>query len=57
MIHALMQRNAISLAKLTNEPTNILRMRENMIEQLGLDLIIENVENRYKIAVQENWKI
>jgi hypothetical protein len=54
MVDASVQ-NAISLAKLTNEPTNILRLRENMIEQLGLDLIIDNVESRYKKAEQENW--
>jgi hypothetical protein len=52
MVDASVQ-NAISLAKLTNEPTNILRLRENMIEQLGLDLIIENVENRYKFRTRK----
>jgi hypothetical protein len=47
--------NAFSLAKMTNDPQNdVLRLRQNWLEKLGLDLITENTKDRYDRADKEN---
>ena len=55
MIDAAAQ-NAFSLAKLTNESQiDILRLWQNWLEKLGLDLFNENAKVRHDRAVNENW--
>jgi hypothetical protein len=49
-------KNSFSLFRLQNEERkDMLRARQNQIEQLGLDLIKDQVIERYNIAYSERF--